>query len=114
MYINYNETKDKYCSELSSFLDSDKDGVFYIGHASILVRLNNKKFIFDVIKNTNFYNRSWLFFPSQVNDKRIFDVDGVFVSHIHGDHYDPDLLKQIQRKNIPIYILDGRPGFNRN
>ena len=114
MYINYYETKDKYCSELSSFLDSDKDGVFYIGHASILVRLNNKKFIFDVIKNTNFYNRSWLFFPSQVNDKRIFDVDGVFVSHIHGDHYDPDLLKQIQRKNIPIYILDGRPGFNRD
>jgi len=114
MYINYYETKDKYCSELSSFLDSDNDGVFYIGHASILVRLNNKKFIFDVIKNTNFYNRSWLFFPSQVNDKRIFDVDGVFVSHIHGDHYDPELLKQIQRKNIPIYILDGRPGFNRD
>ena len=114
MYINYYETKDKYCSELSSFLDSDKDGVFYIGHASILVRLNNKKFIFDVIKNTNFYNRSWLFFPSQVNDKRIFDVDGVFVSHIHGDHYDPNLLKQIQRKNIPIYILAGRPGFNRD
>ena len=114
MYINYYETKDKYCSELSSFLDSDKDGVFYIGHASILVRLNNKKFIFDVIKNINFYNRSWLFFPSQVNDKRIFDVDGVFVSHIHGDHYDPDLLKQIQKKNIPIYILDGRPGFNRD
>ena len=114
MYINYYETKDKYCSELSSFLDSDKDGVFYIGHASILVRLNNKKFIFDVIKNTNFYNRSWFFFPSQVNDKRIFDVEGVFVSHIHGDHYDPDLLKQIQSKNIPIYILDGRPGFNRD
>ena len=59
MYINYYETKDKYCSELSSFLDSDKDGVFYIGHASILVRLNNKKFIFDVIDNSNFYNRSW-------------------------------------------------------
>ncbi len=114
MYINYYETKDKYCSGLSKFLDSDSDGVFYIGHASILVRLNNKKFIFDVIKNTNFYNRSWLFFPSQVNDKRIFDVDGVFVSHIHGDHYDPDLLNQIQNRNIPIYILDGRPGFNRD
>ena len=48
MYINYYETKDKYCSELSSFLDSDKDGVFYIGHASILVRLNimNQQLIF--------------------------------------------------------------------
>ena len=30
MYINYYETKDKYCSELSSFLDSDKDGVLHL------------------------------------------------------------------------------------
>ncbi len=114
MYINYNDSKEKFSKDLSNFLNSDKDGVFYIGHASILVRLNKKKFIFDVIKNTNFYNRTWLFFPSQINDRRIFDVDGVFVSHIHGDHYDPDLLKKIQNKNIPIYILDGRPGFNQD
>lgn len=114
MYINYFEKKEKFCKDLSLFLDSDKDGVFYIGHASILVRLNKKKFIFDVIKNTNFYNNSWLFFPSQVNDKRIFDVDAVFVSHIHGDHYDPSLLKKIQQKGIPIYILDGRPSFNKD
>ncbi len=114
MYINYFEKKEKFSKDLSLFLDSDDDGVFYIGHASILVRLNKKKFIFDVIKNTNFYNNSWLFFPSQINDKRIFDVDGVFVSHIHGDHYDPALLKKIQNKNIPIYILDGRPSFNKD
>ena len=50
MYINYDEKKEKFCKELSLFLDSDKDGVFYIGHASILVRLNKKKFIFDAIK----------------------------------------------------------------
>ena len=111
MYINFYDSKEKFSKELSKFLDSNNDGVFYIGHASILVRLNNKKFIFDVIKNTNFYNNSWLFFPSQINDKRIFDVDAVFVSHIHGDHYDPNLLRKLQQKNIPIYILDGRPGF---
>ena len=114
MYINYFEKKEKFSKDLSLFLDSDKDGVFYIGHASILVRLNKKKFIFDVIKNINFYNNSWLFFPSQINDKRIFDVDGVFVSHIHGDHYDPNLLKKIQDKDIPIYILNGRPSFNKD
>ena len=114
MYINFDDSKEKFSKELSKFLKSNDDGVFYIGHASILVRLNNKKYIFDVIKNTNFYNRSWLFFPSQINDKRIFDVDGIFVSHIHGDHYDPHLLKKLQKKNIPIYILDGRPNFNKD
>ena len=79
MYINFNDSREKISHDLSKFLKSDNDGVFYIGHASILVKLNKKKFIFDVIKNTNFYNNSWLFFPSQINDERIFDVDGVFV-----------------------------------
>lgn len=114
MYINYQDSKEKFCKELSLFLNSREDGVFYIGHASILVRLNNKKYIFDAIQNTNFYNKSWLFFPSQINDKRIYDVDGVFVSHIHGDHYDPKLLKKMQKRKIPIYILDGRPNFNKD
>jgi len=54
MYINYDDSKEKFCHKLSKFLDSDDDGVFYIGHASILVRLNKKKFIFDAIQNTNF------------------------------------------------------------
>ena len=46
MYINYFEKKEKFSKDLSLFLDSDKDGVFYIGHASILVRLNKKKIHF--------------------------------------------------------------------
>ena len=114
MYLNYIDNIQKKSSCLTNFLNSDYDGVFYIGHASILVRLNKKKYIFDAIKNTNFYNNSWIFFPSQINDNRIYDVDGVFVSHIHGDHYDPKLLKNFQKKNIPIYILDGRPSFNND
>ena len=114
MYLNYNDNIRKKSITLSDFLDNDDDGVFYIGHASILVRLNKKKFIFDAIKNTNFYNNSWLFFPSQVNDERIYNVDGVFVSHIHGDHYDPKLLISFQKRGIPIYILDGRQGFNKD
>ena len=114
MYLNLKDNVEKKSTNLTKFLDNDDDGVFYVGHASILVRLNKKKYLFDVIKNTNFYNNSWLFFPSQVNDKRIYDVDGVFVSHIHGDHYDPKLLINFQKKNIPIYILNGRPSFNQD
>ena len=40
MYINFYESKEKFSKELSNFLESSYDGVFYIGHASILVRLN--------------------------------------------------------------------------
>ena len=40
MYINFYDSKEKFSNELSKFLSSNDDGVFYIGHASILVRLN--------------------------------------------------------------------------
>lgn len=100
-------------SALTLFLKSNQDGVFYTGHASILVRLNKKKYLFDFINNTNFYNNSWIFFPNQIIDNRLYDIDGIFVSHIHQDHYDPVLLRKFQKRNIPIYILDGRESFKK-
>ena len=100
--------------DLTSFLDSENDGVFYLGHASILVRLNKKKFLFDFIHNMNFYKNSWIFFPNQVLDKRLEKVDGIFVSHIHQDHYDPSLLRKFNKLKVPIYILDGRKNFLTN
>ena len=99
--------------DLTSFLDSENDGVFYLGHASILVRLNKKKFLFDFIHNMNFYKNSWIF-SNQVLDKRLEKVDGIFVSHIHQDHYDPSLLRKFNKLKVPIYILDGRKNFNKS
>jgi L-ascorbate metabolism protein UlaG (beta-lactamase superfamily) len=97
--------------DLTMFLNSPNDGVFYLGHASILVRLNRKKFLFDFIHNMNFYRNSWIFFPNQILDKRLFNVSGIFVSHIHQDHYDPVLLRKFNKLKVPIYILDGRKNF---
>ena len=111
MNIDIDNNINKKNKDLTKFLKTDQDGVFYTGHASILVRLNKKKYLFDYINNTNFYGNSWIFFPNQIIDNRLFDVDGVFVSHIHQDHYDPSLLREFQKKKVPIYILNGRPGF---
>ena len=98
MNIELKNNIHKRSRDLTIFLNSDDDGVFYTGHASILVRLNKKKYLFDYINNTNFYRNSWIFFPNQIIDNRLFDVDGVFVSHIHQDHYDPNLLRKFQKK----------------
>jgi len=114
MYINKSKNFYTKSKQLTDFLNSNYDGMFYIGHASILVRLNNKKFIFDAIEQTNFYNNSWCFFPSQLMDKRLLDIDGAFVSHIHQDHYDPSLLRKFQKRKVPIYILNGRPSFKNS
>ena len=114
MNIKLKDNIQKKNNNLTIFLNSEEDGVFYTGHASILVRLNKKKYLFDYITNTNFYGNSWIFFPNQILDNRLFNVDGVFVSHIHQDHYDPALLKKFQKRKVPIYILDGRPGFKNS
>tara|TARA_B110000444_G_C18807082_1_gene580574 strand:+ start:482 stop:1801 length:1320 start_codon:yes stop_codon:yes gene_type:complete len=111
MNIDLHNNIKKKNKDLTNFLNAKEDGVFYTGHASILVRLNKKKYLFDYINNTNFYGNSWIFFPNQIIDNRLYNVDGVFVSHIHQDHYDPTLLRKFQKRNVPIYILDGRPGF---
>jgi len=113
MNIDLLDNIGKKSSDLTKFLSSETDGVFYTGHASILVRLNKKKYLFDYINNTNFYRNSWIFFPNQIIDKRLYNVDGVFVSHIHQDHYDPALLRKFQRKGVPIYILNGRENFKK-
>lgn len=96
--------------ELDQFLASKEDGVFYVGHASILVRLNGRKFLFDPVFERPPYLESWIFYPSQVLDTRLLDVDAVVVSHCHQDHFDTDFLKHLNPKT-KIYIVGGRPEF---
>ena len=43
MYLNIKDSVEKKCTNLTKFLDSDAYGVFYVGHASILVRLNKNQ-----------------------------------------------------------------------
>ncbi len=95
---------------LTRFLGSEADGTYYVGHACVLVRIHGKKFIFDAVTQRPLLLNSWLYFPPQVMDARLLDVDGVFISHFHEDHYDPRYLCQIP-KGTPVYILEQRPMF---
>ena len=47
MHTQIMDNINKKNNDLTLFLNSEDDGVFYTGHASILVRLNNKKYLFD-------------------------------------------------------------------
>ena len=99
-------------NELSRFLASQVDGVFYVGHASILVRLSGQKFLFDPVFERPPYLESWVFYPSQILDPRLLDVDAVIVSHCHQDHFDVEFLKRL-KPSTKIYIVGGRPEFKR-
>jgi len=103
--------KEENFKRLSNFLKSKQDGTFYTGHASVLVKIGEKKYLIDPVNTKPLFLESWLFFPDLVIDRALLDsVDGVFISHCHEDHYDPALLRSL-KKSIPIYITKGRIGF---
>lgn len=97
---------------VDKFYNSNSDGVLYVSHASIIVSLNGKKYLFDPVLAKPPHLGSWLFYPEMQRDDRMLKVDGVFVSHQHQDHYDVDFLKLIP-KTIPIYIVAGRLHFEK-
>ena len=91
----------------------EEDGLVYTGHASILVQLSGKTILFDPVLKSNPYGNNWLFYPPNKFEFDYSELSGVFVSHIHQDHYDIEFLQEISGK-VPIFILDGRPNFIAN
>lgn len=86
------------------------NGLFYMGHASVLAVFSGKKILFDPVILSKPYSDTWAFFPAQVADRSVFEVDAVVVSHIHQDHYDLEYLKALDGK-AKIVVVGGRPSF---
>ncbi len=95
---------------LDPFFESTDDGVLYVGHASILVRLSGKTFFFDPVGYSSPYGGVWVFFPAQLMDPRLLSVDAVVVSHCHQDHFDVPFLRRFPA-TTKLYIVGGRPSF---
>ena len=99
-------------NSLLDFYEAKEDGVFYVGHASIIAKLRGKNYLFDYIKNSQPYGGGWKFFPPLIHNINLDYIDGIFVSHLHQDHLDLNFLSEAQN-HCPIYIIDGRPEFNK-
>jgi len=98
---------------LKKFLESDNDGTFFVGHASVLARIDHKLIMIDFVRNINFFLDSWFFFPKlEWSNDLIKKLDYVFISHSHDDHFDPILLEKLP-KNIKIFFPDKRIGFSK-
>lgn len=95
-----------------SFISSNNDGIFYLGHASILIKLSGKLILCDPVGYSDPYLFSWLFYPKQFTEKTLFDVDYVYVSHLHKDHFDIEFLKNLSKKT-KILIMEGLVSFER-
>ena len=83
-------------------LESKEDFICWLGHASFLVQLNQKRFLFDpVFGNVPFYKRQ---FPTPYSVEVLGKIDYVFISHVHYDHFDKPSIKALL-SHSPEFIV---------
>jgi UDP-MurNAc hydroxylase len=76
-----------------------------LGHASMLIETEFGSVLTDPWVNPAYFG-SWFPFPdnSQLDWERFGDVDYLFVSHLHRDHFDPEHLTRYVNKRATVLL----------
>ncbi len=95
----------------------DGISVRYIYSACVVITTPDVKILCDPWFTEGIYEGSWYHFPKLSNPlKKIGDVDLIYISHIHPDHYDPAILEAYftQYGTKPIIIANFQPNYLYN
>ena len=81
-----------------------------IGHAGILIRTRGITIVCDPWFVPAFF-ASWCVFPrnDQLPEDVVHDIcnpDFLYISHLHGDHFDIPFLKEKMNKNTTVLLPD--------
>ena len=67
----------------------------YIYSACVVIESDDIKLLCDPWFTDGIYDGAWFKFPDLIDPaEKIGDVDCIYISHIHPDHYDPVFLKE--------------------
>lgn len=89
----------------TEFLSSEKDGILWLGHASVYIRLNGKTLLIDPVFGDPFLVKRFTEVPNQID--KIKKLDYILVTHDHRDHCDEPTLKSLLQKFPNAKILGG-------
>lgn len=92
---------------VSSYSQQKKTEVTYVGNAGFLIEVGDKKILIDALFKG--FEGSYEL-PQEVQDKLTSaqapfnDVDLILVTHAHGDHIDPDMVRQHLQNNPKAFF----------
>lgn len=89
----------------TEFLDTKKDGITWLGHASFLITIGGKRIITDPILYDITPLKRWTELPCTIEN--LVDIDCILLSHNHRDHADKNSLKKITELNPQAIIYTG-------
>jgi glyoxylase-like metal-dependent hydrolase (beta-lactamase superfamily II) len=91
--------------------------VTYLGHAAVLIELDGVRVLTDPVLRRRVMHLRRL--VAKVQAAEVGKLDGILVSHLHFDHFDPGTLKRFDR-HIRVVVPRGgavsyleRRGFHR-
>jgi L-ascorbate metabolism protein UlaG (beta-lactamase superfamily) len=87
------------------FLDSERDGILWLGHASFFIRLAGKSILLDPVFGKPLFLKLLVDLPSPLD--QIKTVDYVLLSHDHRDHADEGSIRAIALKFPEARIYGG-------
>jgi L-ascorbate metabolism protein UlaG (beta-lactamase superfamily) len=100
-----NDTARLEVKDPTEFLNSERDGILWLGHASVFIRLNGKTILVDPVFGTPSFVSRFTEVPNPL--EKIKQVDYVLVSHDHRDHCDETTLREIAKKFPNAKFLAG-------
>ncbi len=92
-------------SDPREFLQSESDGILWLGHASFFIRLGGESILVDPVLGKPQFIKEYVSVESPL--ELIPNVDKVLISHDHRDHMDETTIKAIAEKFPKTVFLSG-------